>query len=173
MTFDKELKMKSPPLKPRRWYRRPGCLIRLLFALLPVLFIAFAIIHDWYEANRPTYYERAADFPVDDLPSSAKNIRYCPHTPFSPLGRSYQFECSEQDYREWVRKTRITRPELSDIRAGDPLPEPDIPVIAKHGTVTWSKVENYLISDWRFEDQGLYLVYDIEGGRAVRWAHSR
>jgi hypothetical protein len=147
--------------------------IGVIIASLPLLFIAYAIIHDWYEANRPTYYATAADFPVDDLPASAKDIRYCPHTPFSPLGRTYDFECTEQDYREWVRRTRLKRPELSEISLGDPLRESDFPSVAKDGTVTWIEVERFLISDWRFEDQGSYLLYNLDAGRAIKWSHSR
>lgn len=162
-----------PPITQRKWYRRPGCLVALVIAALPVMFVAYAIFHDWREANRPTYYEFAKDFTLDELPSSARDIRLCPHTPFSPLGIAYEFKCTEQDYRDWVRQTREKTPELSEIRVGDPLPEPDIASIARDGTVTWDKNQRCLISDWRFEDQGLYLVYDLEAGKAVRWSHSR
>jgi hypothetical protein len=162
-----------PPMIQRKWSERSGCLILFVVAALPVLFIFYAIFDDWYEANRPTYYEQAEYFPVDDLPSSAKDIRFNPSYPFSAVGRTYEFKCTEQDYRDWVRRKKHKTPKLSEIRLGDPLSELEIASIARDGTVTWNKVGNYLISDWRFEDQGYYLVYDLEAGRAVKWSHSR
>jgi hypothetical protein len=103
--------IKPPPIIRPRWYRRPGCLI----VLLPVILIAYGIFHDWYEANRPTYYEEAKDFPVDDLPTSARDIRYSPKMPLGPGRRSYEFLCSESDFREWARKWRVTEPKLGPV----------------------------------------------------------
>ena len=157
----------------KKWYRRPGCLIPFLIALLPILFVGYGFLEVWIEKNRPTYYEQGSDFSLDDLPASARDVRFSPHLPFSPSGRKYEFKCTEGDYREWVKKTKVKHPELSDIRLGDPYMDGSLPTVSREGTVDEVEIEEFLISSWRYTDQGFYLAYDIKGGRAIRWSHSR
>jgi hypothetical protein len=158
-----------------KWYRRAGCLIPLAVVLSPVLFMGYGFLEIWIETNRPTYYESGKDFPLDDLPASANDVRFSPHQPFCAEGRTYEFKCTVSDYREWVRKARLKHPELSEVRVegSDFLHRSRLPVVARDGTVSEEIVDDYLISDWRYTDQGLYFAYDLKGGRAVKWSHSR
>lgn len=64
----------------------------------------------------------------------------------------------------------MKHPELSEIRVED---SNYLPTVARDGTVSEERVDDFLISDWRFTDQGLYYAYDKKGGRAIRWSHSR
>jgi endogenous inhibitor of DNA gyrase (YacG/DUF329 family) len=158
-----------------KWYRRPGRLILLGVVLSPFLFIGYGFLEIWIETNRPTYYEFGRDFPLDDLPASAKDVRFSPHQPFCAEGRTYEFKCTEMDYREWARKARLKHPELSEVRVEESefLRSNRLPTVSKDGVVSEEIVGDYLISDWRYTDQGLYFAYDLKGGRAVKWSHSR
>jgi hypothetical protein len=162
-------------IKQSKWYRRTGCLIPLLIVLSPFLLIGYGVLEVWIEKNRPTYYERGSDFPLDDLPASAHDVRFCPSMPFAPSGRTYEFKCTESDYREWARKARLKHPELSEVRVveSDFLSSERLPAVARDGTVSEESVTDYLISDWIYTDQGLYFAYDRNGGRAIKWSHSR
>lgn len=133
------------------------------------------MVEVWFEKNRPTYYERGSDFPLDDLPVSAHDVRFSPRMPFAPNGRTYEFKCTESDYREWVRKARLKHPELSEVRieVRDLFSLRRLPVVARDGTVSEDAVADFLISDWTYTDQGLYYAYDRKGGRAIKWSHSR
>lgn len=162
---------RSTAIRPK-WYRRVGCLILLLIGISPFLLIGFTLLQVQIEKNRPTYYPRGSDFPLDDLPASAYDVRFCPSMPFDPSGRTYEFKCTENDYLEWARKAKIKHPEISEVRAV----KSDIhrlPVVSRKGIVSEEKVSDYLISDWTYTDQGLYFAYDRKGGRAIRWSHSR
>jgi hypothetical protein len=159
-------------IKQPKWYRRAGCLIPLLIVLSPFVLIGYGILEVWIERNRPTYYERGNDFPLDDLPASARDVRFCPSMPFAPSGRTYEFKCTESDYREWVRKARLKLPELSEVRVGNSGSH-FLPVVSRDGSVSEEIVDDFLISDWTYTDQGLYYAYDLKGGRAIRWSHSR
>lgn len=156
--------------KQQKWYRRWGCLIPLLVVSLPICAIGFALVQGLIESNRPTYYKNGADFPLDDLPESAHDVRLAPSVSFSPIGRAYEFKCSEDDYRSWVEKTRKGQTKLSEIRVEDRGLHPSI---SQEGVLELEVVGDFLVSDWRFEDQGFYLIYDKKASRAVRWAHSR
>ena len=158
-----------------KWYRRAGCLIPLSIILFPTLFVGYGFLEIWIETHRPTHYERGKDFPLDDLPNSGSDVRFSPHMPFSPEGRTYEFKCTESDYREWARKARLKHPKLSEVRVveSDLFSSNRLPTVARDGTVTEESVADYLISDWKYSDQGLYFAYDRKGGRAIRWSHSR
>ena len=162
-------------IKQPKWYRRAGCLIPLLIVLSPFLLIGYGILEVWIEKNRPTYYERGQDFPLDDLPASAHDVRFCPSMPFAPSGRTYEFKCTESDFREWASKARLKHPELSEVRVerSEFLSENRLPVVSRDGIVSEETVGDYLISDWRYTDQGLYFAYDLKSGRAIKWSHSR
>ena len=161
----------TPIMRPK-WYRRAGCLVPLVIVLSPFLLIGYGVLEVWIEKNRPTYYERGSDFPLDDLPASAHDVRFSPSMPFAPSGRTYEFKCTESDYREWARKARLKHPELSELRVVDGNYH-FLPMVARDGSVSEERVEDLLISDWTYTDQGLYFAYDRKGGRAIRWSHSR
>ena len=147
----------------------PICVI-LVPILLFVFLISLAYLQNQKEASRPTYYETAHDFPLDELPDSAHDIRFIPAVAFSAWGRSYEFKCTESDFIEWVEEKRISHPKLSPVRRESDEVHPSI---SKEGIATMDRVEELLISDWNFEDEGLYFVYDLDQGRAIRWSHSR
>jgi hypothetical protein len=159
-------------IKQPKWYRRAGCLIPLLIALSPFFLIGYGILEVWIEKNRPTYYERGSDFPLDDLPASARDVLFSPSMPFAPSGRTYEFKCTESDYREWARKARLKHTELSEVRVGN-RGSHFLPVVSRDGSVSHEIVDDFLISDWTYTDQGLYYAFDLKGGRAIRWSHSR
>ena len=146
---------------------RKGCLIPLT---LIVALIGFTFIQSRIESNRPTYYAKGEDFSLDDLPLSAHDVRFVGTAPFSPWGRAYEFKCTEQDYRLWVAQTRKEHPKLSEIRNEDSA---FLPTITKEGKIKDQRISDVLISDWTFQDQGFYLVYDKKASRAIRWSHSR
>jgi hypothetical protein len=157
--------------KDKRWsYKRPLVLIPLVVAALSVLLVAFAIFSTVIESNRPTYYERGSDFPLDELPPSAHDVRFAPTAAFAPMGTAYEFRCTEAEYLDWVERTRREYPELSEVRTQD---SGQHVAIDRSGKAQIVRLRDFLISEWRFEDQGFYLVYDPAAGRAIRWSHSR
>lgn len=145
-------------------------MIPLCVISIPACLIVCLFVEQWIESNRPTYYEHGADFPLDDLPASAHDVRFVQQTSFSPIGCAYEFKCSEEDYRGWVQNTRRTHPKLSNIRLEDWGQHPSI---STEGILELEVVKDFLVSDWRFEDQGFYLIFDKKTSRAVRWEHSR
>ncbi|MDA0768182.1 MAG: hypothetical protein O3A92_15345 [Verrucomicrobia bacterium] len=145
-------------------------LILLAILSIPIGVVAYFAIEVWIEHRRPTYYESAANFPLDDLPTGAHEIRFMPTGSLGPWGRTYEFRCTEDEYLEWVGRTRILSEELGEVREEEWGMHP---AIARDGSVELEVVENYLVSDWTFEDQGFYLVYDRKNERAIRWSHSR
>lgn len=120
--------------------------------------------------NRPTYYARAADCHIKPLPASATDIHFCQPMPFAPLATSYQFTCSEEAYRQWVDETKKDHPELGEIELQDHGVQLRI---HPDGSISQDLIGPHLVSEWRHEDQGLHLVYDLKEQRAIRWAHSR
>ncbi|MGJ8657775.1 MAG: hypothetical protein ACSHX6_15110 [Akkermansiaceae bacterium] len=146
---------------------RKGCLTPLILILA---FIGYGFLEIWIESNRATYYAKGEDFSIDDLPPSAHDVKYVSTAPFSPLGRAYEFKCSEQDYKTWVDQTLKDNPKLSNVRQ-----EKDriVPFISREGEFKRQIITDILISDWTLEDQGIYLVYDKKASRAIRWSHSR
>jgi len=153
--------MSSPQ---KKWYQRIGCLIPIILILL---LISFILIGGWMTSNRATYYASGEDFRIDDLPPTAHDVRLEQQTFTAP---AYEFKCSETDYRNWVSSTRKKHPKLSIIR------DEEIGycvTISRAGVLDNQKLSNILISDWTFEDQGFYLVYDKKTTRAIRWSHSR
>ena len=152
------------------WGWKRTCITLLLVFLMPIGFVGYIFLQAQIEQNHPTYYEKGSDFHLDDLPCTAHDVRFMPAGGLGPWGRAYEFQCSETDYRSWVAQKRRQHPELCQIReeARDHLP-----AITKDGRVEFKLVEDFLISDWRFEDQGYYLVYDRKDGRAITWSHSR
>ncbi len=162
-------KQDKPP-----WYKDKGCLLAfgiylflLFFFVIP---LARAIIRVRKEASSPTYYERAIDFPFDSLPDSAHDIRFKPYKTFSAWGRFYEFKCTERDYRDWVSENKIIHPELSPITQQK---DRECPSISKDGIVGWNRINDLLISSWNFEDSGIYFIYDLDEGRAIRHSQSR
>jgi hypothetical protein len=154
----------------RRWYKRPLLIIILVVIALPIALIGYTVVSIAIEARRPTYYPKGSDFPLDELPPSAYDVRFAPTAPFAPLGRAYEFRCKEQEYRDWVHRVRLDYPKLGEIRTVESGRHPTIDTAGK---VELQSLYNFLISEWRFEDQGLHLVYDRASGRAIRWSHSR
>ncbi len=158
-------------IKQPKWYRRASCLIPLLIVLSPFLLIGLTLLEVWIEKSRPTFYELGSEFPLDELPGSARDVRFSPSMPFAPMGRTYEFKCTETDYREWARKARLKYPEISEVREEKHYYR--VPTVAKDGAVTESIVMDLLIADWTYTDQGLYFAYDRKEGRAIHWSHSR
>ena len=54
------------------------------------LFLLAIVGHDlvvgYIERNRPTHYELGSQFPLDELPPSARDVRYMHHREFAPWG---------------------------------------------------------------------------------------
>lgn len=161
--------MKSPPPLPKADKHLTPWLLLVIGGglLLGGLALSIAIYRD---LNRPTYYARAADCPIKSLPASATDIHFCQPMPFAPLATSYQFICSEDSYRQWVDETKKNHPELGEIELNDRGVQLRI---HPDGSVSQDLIGPHLISAWRHEDEGLYLVYDLKEHRAIRWAHSR
>ena len=145
-------------------------MVTLSIFFVLVIIVGHDIVVGTIEENRPTYYENGADFPLDDLPPSARNVHFRKHLPFDPWGRSYEFDCTENDFLTWASKKREEHPELSPIRTELTY---GMPVILKNATVDSIVAREVLISDWTYTDQGLYVVYDRDRGRAITWSHSR
>ena len=151
-----------------------------LVAGLATLGLGLAVgIAVYRETNRPTYYEHAATFDIAAIPPGASDIRSTKSIPFSPQGLCFQFHCTEVEYRMWVSQERLKNPKLSDVVAVDARgfrsnQEPSMqPRIEKDGTLTLEPLRYYLLSSWKKDDSGLYLVFDITEQRAIRWSHSR
>lgn len=154
----------------RRWYQRPWIVVSLATTALLVALIVSVIVSTVIESNRPTFYEKGSDFRLDKLPPSAHDVRFAPVSPFSSLGLTYEFRCTEADYRDWVARIRQKNPDLGEIHIQDFGQQP---TIDKSGVIELVPLRDYLISEWRFEDRGIHLVYDPATGRAIRWSHSR
>jgi hypothetical protein len=152
------------------WYKRKRNLIPLGIFLAPFCLILIGILGSWYEASRPSYYERGSEFPLDDLPDSAKDIYFRPRIAFDPWGRTYEFTCTEEEFRSWVDRKRIENPKLSEIRKESNF---YCPIISREGSIEMESIDEVLVSDWRFEDQGSFCIYDLSRKRALRWSHSR
>lgn len=161
--------MKSPPPLPGAHNNRASRVLLVIggFVLLGGLTLGITIHRD---LNRPTYYARAADCPIKSLPASATDIHFCQPMPFAPLATSYQFICTEDGYRQWVEEIKKEHPELGEIELQDRSVQLRI---HRDGTVSQDLIGPLLISAWRHEDQGFYLVYDLKERRAIHWAHSR
>lgn len=164
----------SPENTQRKaWFAKPGCIISLVVGFALAVLVGHDIVVGYIERNRPTHYEFGSDFPLDELPPSARDVRFMYHKAFSPWGRAYEFRCTESDFRDWVTRARSKHPELSEIREGDRFVDTALPIINRDGTYDEVQADDILISDWRFEDQGLYFAFDRATGRAVTWSHSR
>lgn len=61
-------------------------------------------------------------------------------------------------------------PDLSPIRTGE---NDMIPTISRSGEISFDRLDVFLVSDWKEQDAGYYLVYDPKNGRAVTWSHTR
>lgn len=145
-------------------------MIPLLIGFLLLILIGHDIIVGRIESNRPTYYESGDSFPLDNLPPSAREVHFRNTAAFDAWGRSYEFECTEQDFRDWVAKARNAYPKLSPIRREASYA---LPVILKDGSIDSKLARDVLISDWTYTDLGQYYVYDPSRGRAITWSHSR
>ena len=154
----------------RRWYKRPLFIAPLILIGIPVALVTIIATMTTIELNRPRWYENGSDFPLDRLPPSAHDVRFVPSYPFSPVGRSYEFRCTEEDYRQWVEQTRRKLPNLSDIRTEE---NGIYFSIGRSGAEQQVLLYNVLISDWREDDQSIYLVYNPETGTALRRSSSR
>lgn len=150
------------------WRRTVTALAAL--CLLGVGVIGLAVLQAWIDYKRPTHYASGPDFPLCDLPPSAHDIRMIPRLPFAPWGLSYEFRCTESDFLAWLETARVNHPELSPLREEINY---YLPLIAPDGSYEDEAVARVLLSDWTFEDQGLYYAYERASGRAVTWSHSR
>ena len=157
-------KMKS--LSRPKWYVVLGA----SFAIGLVAFVAWVVIQIRFEENLPTYFEHGGSFPVDDLPPTSTDVRLYKSATFAPWGRAYEFKCTEAEYRNWVAKKRTKDSSLSVIRTER---NDMIPTINKSGEISFEALDVFLVSDWKEQDSGYYLVYDPKNGRAVTWSHSR
>ena len=145
-------------------------MVPLSIIIVLVIIVGHDIVVSTIEEKRPTYYMNGADFTLDDLPHSARNVHFLNHVSFGAWGRAYEFDCTEKDFMMWASKKREEHPELSPIRTELRY---EMPVILKDATVNSIVAREVLISDWRYTDQGLYVVYDRDRGRAITWSHSR
>lgn len=132
--------------------------------------MAWVAIQIRFEENLPTYFEYGGSFPIDALPPSSTDVRLYKSAAFAPWGRAYEFRCSEAEYRSWVEMKRRKDPDLSPIRTGK---NDMIPTISRSGEISFDRLDVFLVSDWKEQDAGYYLVYDPKNGRAVTWSHTR
>ncbi len=164
-----------PPVVRVPWYRERHWVIFIPVALVPT-FLAVYFIFGYLkirkeERSRPTFYAARQEFPYEKLPFDAFDIHYVSPGPvFAPIGLAYECKCTEAGYREWVAMMQVKYPEIGDIRE-----EKDGVsfTISARGEMKQVRIGRYLISEWKFEDQGLHLEYNLKTGRAFRWSHSR
>ena len=150
--------------------RKLYVLLGVSFAIGLAVFVAWVVIQIRFEENLPTYFARGSSFPVDELPPTSTDVRLYKSAAFAPWGRAYEFKCTEAEYRNWVERKRRKDSDLSAIRRAQ---NDMIPTIARSGEISFEALDEFLVSDWKEEDSGYYLVYDPKNGRAVTWSHSR
>jgi hypothetical protein len=152
------------------WYKRLGCVIPLFIFLGVAIYVGNGLMEAERQSKLPTYFKNGADFPLDDLPPSARDVHFRYSGGGEPWGTAYEFQCTEEDFREWAAKARVKYPKLSVIRKESSYV---LPVILSDATVDATTANDVLVSDWQYTDQGHYFVYDRDRGRAITWSMSR
>lgn len=135
----------------------------------PLIFIAAIVISSQIELLRPTHYSQPAKFSYP-IPESATDIRRTRTVPFDPTPICFQFQCSHHDFEQWVANARIKDARLSELVENSKGMRPHI---SQSGQEQHQELGRHLMSEWRFEDQGHYYLYDFATGTAVRWRHTR
>lgn len=151
-------------MKLKPWLKR--------VSLIPVAFVIFWVLFGSVvvECFGPKYFVHGRDFPYDALPANSTDVRLFPLIPFCPVGRTYEFKCSEEEFLEWASGWREKIPKLGEIQIKD---RGFYDRITSDGGVKVSEMGEHAVTGWTFEDRGIYFVYDRTNGRALRTSHSR
>ena len=104
---------------------------------------------------------------VSGLPPDATDVHWFLPGAFGP-NTVYEFKTTEAGYQQWVQNRRDgdlegpTRGAFRVLRYDDATAD-----------FAWRDLKNTIAYTWNEEDRGLYMVYDLDGGRAYYWWHSR
>jgi hypothetical protein len=137
-----------------------GSLVILAVLLLPTCCI-------WSFQNSVGTAATADRAAVSDLPPGATDISWFIPGAFGP-NTLYEFTIDERGFDHWVRIRNF--PELEG-------PNRSAYRILRYDQATdalvWRELQNAITYTWGEEDRGVYFVYDLNGGRAYYWSHSR
>jgi hypothetical protein len=105
---------------------------------------------------------------VGGLPEDASDVGWFLPGAFDPV-TVYDFKTSESSFEKWVQSRKAS------VNLEGPKRGPFRLLGYDRGAraIDWRELPNAVAYQWHEEDRGIYMVYDLDEGRAYYWWHSR